>query len=104
MSNHIIARVEDQNGAVLRERIVPLVHLNGTGKAGLQSQYRKAADALYIALDALADAAPNMRDYYLYEDAGAAFRRAQAEHLENVRMVEAVIADLATVYSALMDQ
>ena len=104
MPNHIIARVEDQSGAVLRERIVPIAHLNGTGKAGLQTQYRKAADALYIALDALADAAPNMRDYYLYEDADEAFRRAREEHRSNVQMVEAVIADLAAVYDALMDQ
>lgn len=104
MPNHIIARVEDQSGAVLRERIVPIAHLNGTGKAGLQTQRKKASDALYVALQALEDMAPHMRDYYLYDDPEGAFRRAREEHYSNVQMVEAVIADLAAVYDALMDQ
>ena len=44
--------------------MIPTVHLNGTGKAALVDGIEAAHRAVAAALDALAEAAPNGRDYY----------------------------------------
>ena len=58
--------------------MVPTIHLNGTGKAGLLEGYLNVLAALRDAEAALCKAGPNGRDYYP-QGAGAIYR-AQDEH------------------------
>ena len=43
---------------------IPTLHLNGTGKTTLRDEYAAAYDAINKAIDALAEATLNGRDYY----------------------------------------
>lgn len=63
---------------------LPTIHLNGTSKTALFDGYMAAVSAVYAASEALAEAAPNARDYYPQGD--GAFKQAQDEH--NVRMMK----------------
>lgn len=63
---------------------LPTIHLNGTSKAALLDAYEAAGSAVLAASEALAEAAPNARDYYPQGD--GAFKQAQEEH--NVRMMK----------------
>ena len=45
--------------------MVPTVHLNGTSKCELMRQVMGARIALHTAIDALQQACPNGRDYYV---------------------------------------
>jgi hypothetical protein len=42
----------------------PTLHLNGTGKTNLRDEYAAAYDAIDKAIDALAAATSNARDFY----------------------------------------
>jgi hypothetical protein len=58
--------------------LIPTVHMNGTAGEVLRDQYAAAVEALRKAIDAVCDAGPNARDYYVQgPDAGLA---AQREH------------------------
>lgn len=57
--------------------IFPMIHLNGTGKTSLQSEYREALKALHQAQEALQKATCHPRDFYPYEDPDA-FEKARA--------------------------
>lgn len=46
----------------------PSIHMNGSGKQHLMDQYRAALYALNSALNALNDAYPHGRDYYVQGD------------------------------------
>lgn len=46
---------------------IPTIHLNGTGFTTLRDEYAAAYDAIDKAIDALADATLNGRDFYLQE-------------------------------------
>ena len=43
---------------------IPTIHLNGTGFTTLRDEYAAASDAINKAIDALAAATMNGRDYY----------------------------------------
>ena len=45
--------------------MVPTIHLNGTSHDELLRQILDAKEAIRKAVEALANAAPNMRDYYV---------------------------------------
>lgn len=56
----------------------PAIHTNGTSPESLLDAYRKLYTAVHAAIDAIADSAPNARDYY---PLGAdAFQEARTEH------------------------
>lgn len=59
----------------------PTVHLNGTSPDALIDQLSKVVNAIRDARNALAEAAPNARDYYTQNP--DVFTRARIEH--NVR-------------------
>ena len=63
----------------MTDLILPVVHLNGTSRDELIEQRITFGQALRAALDALAKAAPNGRDYYVepgrLEAATAQFQR-----------------------------
>ena len=80
---------------------VPTVHLNGTSKAALLEQAYSAAEALTRALDALAEASPNGRDYYPQGD--GALAQALTEHRQRVEAVRRVRDEMVALYEAVYD-
>lgn len=78
---------------------VPTVHLNGTGKEALERQYYEAAKATTRALQALREAAPNERGYYV--QGSDAFRRARREHEDRVARMESVKEELYYLYDQI---
>ena len=56
---------------------IPTIHLNGTGFTTLRDEYAAAYDAIDKALEALASATLNGRDYYPQKD--GAYYKARAE-------------------------
>lgn len=56
---------------------IPTIHLNGTGFITLRDEYANAYDAIDKAIDALAAATLNGRDYYPQAD--GAYHQARAE-------------------------
>jgi hypothetical protein len=56
---------------------IPTVHLNGTGFTDLRDGYAAAHDAIDAAIDALANAELNGRDFYV--QGPAAYSQARAE-------------------------
>ena len=80
----------------------PVVHMNGTGFDDLYLQYDRANDALRDALDALKRAGPNGRDYYV-QSAGE-MERAQDEHFDRMRRLEAVRAEVEFILCKVSDQ
>jgi hypothetical protein len=55
----------------------PTIHLNGTGKTDLRDEYAAALDAIDKAIDALAAATLNGRDYYPQVE--GAYQQARSE-------------------------
>jgi hypothetical protein len=55
----------------------PTLHINGTGKTNLRDEYAAAYDAIDKAIDALAAATLNCRDYYPQAD--GAYYQARSE-------------------------
>jgi hypothetical protein len=83
---------------------LPTIHTNGTDKARLIEALCEAGNALRAAIAALADTAPNGRDYYPQGD--GALRAAVEAHCWRVGRVEAVrdeIADLTQAIEAIPD-
>lgn len=81
---------------------VPTVHLNGTSKNELLEQILGAYNALGKALDAMAKAAPHMRDYYVKKyNADVAFNAATFQHHERIRKVTAIREEYEKIYLAL---
>jgi hypothetical protein len=70
----------------------PTLHLNGTSAGSLLEGWERAHAALCDAMQALAQAAPNGRDFYV-QQAGA-FEAAQAEHEERMRRLHEVRREL----------
>lgn len=68
--------------------IKPTMHLNGTSASALAEQYQRASDALYDAIRALEECAPNARDYY--PQGPQTFAQVQKEHAERVQRVRSV--------------
>lgn len=62
--------------------IKPTIHLNGSSAEDLTKGYLAAERALNEALEALAQAAPNARDYYVQGD--DVFEKAREEHAARV--------------------
>ena len=71
---------------------LPTIHLNGSGKRALLDQACAAGDALRAALQALAEATPDGRDYYPQGNHAAA--AARADHEARHRKVQEVLDEL----------
>jgi len=72
--------------------IKPSIHRNGTSAAALLESYVDAGNAITRALDALTEAQPNARDYYVQGD--GAFDAAMAEHRKRINCLRGVLADM----------
>lgn len=82
--------------------LIPTVHLNGTAGEVLRDQYRAATAAVRKAIDAICDAGPNARDYYVQgPDAGLA---AQREHESRVAAMKRVRDELGAIVEGIQDQ
>jgi len=80
----------------------PTLHLNGTSYDELYEQADKACNALYEAVMALREAAPNARDYYVQNS--TAFTTAQQEHSDRLNRVSQALGEMHTLRESLMDQ
>ena len=82
--------------------LIPTIHLNGTAGETLLDQYTTALDAARKTIDAICDAGPNARDYYVQgPDAALA---AQREHEARVAALKTVRDDLAAIVEGIQDQ
>lgn len=82
--------------------LIPTVHMNGTSGEQLLDQYTTAAEAVRRAIDAVCDAGPNARDYYVQgPDAGLA---AQREHEARIKALKGVRDELAAILEGLQEQ
>lgn len=79
----------------------PTIHLNGTSRAELMEQFQNAHNALYQAMRALEDCAPNGRDYYPQGD--SALSVAVAEHVARILAVKSVDADICALIEAIAE-
>lgn len=73
--------------------IIPSIHSNGTGPKALVEQRCEIAHAARALQEALQAGAPHGRDFYTQPDPEA-FKKANAIHVERLRMVEALIKDV----------
>lgn len=79
--------------------IKPTVHLNGTSRGELQRQYEVAASALGHAIDAVVEAGPHGRDYYVQgPDASSLAIR---EHEARVMKLREVLAEIDDIHRSL---
>lgn len=87
--------------------MVPTLHLNGTSRRELISQLLGAATAVSKAQDALGQAAPHGRDYYVQDDsatAGDAIRQATLQHISRLQRLESVRKELENIAIAMDEQ
>jgi hypothetical protein len=80
---------------------VPTIHLNGTSRERLTASLEAAATLLHAALAALAETAPNARDYYPQGD--GAFEDARKEHEIRVALVEKARREIVDLWEAIED-
>ena len=77
----------------------PTVHLNGTSRDSLFAMYENAAGAVFQAREALSEAGPNARDYYVQGQ--DAFKEAADEHLSRDNKLKAVYEELMAILESL---
>jgi hypothetical protein len=82
--------------------IVPTVHLNGTSKETLMDQITDAAQALRLAMEAIREAAPNARDYYV--QGPNAFQEVQRQHCARINRLADVYTEYMEIAEAIADQ
>jgi hypothetical protein len=81
----------------ITEPTLPTIHLNGTGADSLKQEYRAARRAISAAVDVLAAATCNARDFYPQEP--GAWERARAERAEAFRLLQ-LVSDYAEQWEA----
>lgn len=75
--------------------VLPTVHLNGTGFTTLRDEYAAAYDAINKAIDALAAATSNARDFYPQgADAYYKHRSERMEAFENLRKAQEYVGEI----------
>jgi hypothetical protein len=85
--------------------IVPVIHLNGSGRENLTRDLCDAREAVAMAHAALAKCAPHMRDYYvLGDDADEIYSAARAEHVARMQALSTVASDLEKMAAAVITQ
>jgi hypothetical protein len=74
--------------------IIPLVHLNGSGKKNLVEGYVQAARAVGDAMALVCEAYPHMRDYYPLDNPDKHFKLAQEQHRSRIDRLREVAVEL----------
>lgn len=72
--------------------MIPTIHMNGTSAASLQEGYADAYTAIGRAIETLAAAGPNGRDYY--PQGPDAYEKARTEHDTRITALRNVQAEL----------
>jgi hypothetical protein len=80
----------------------PTIHLNGTSADSLNQGWCDAYNAISGAIEALQQACPNERDYYLQQP--GAFKKARNEHIARIRKLEAVQLELVELTENVYSQ
>ncbi len=83
---------------------VPTVHLNGTSKADLESQYLTALEMINAAYGVVRLAYPNQRDYYVHPDGDAAFALAKKQHIERLEKLAEMSGEFEKILSKIQEQ
>lgn len=78
----------------------PVVHLNGTSRTALLAELEHAHVKLKEAIDALMDASPNARDYYVVP---GSFEPAMDEHCARLDRVRAVREEIEAIILHIVD-
>lgn len=81
---------------------VPTIHLNGTSAASLLNDVQEAHLAVHSALEALAHAAPNARDYYV--QGPHAYTMATLEHDARMAKLREVRDELEKIAEHIVAQ
>ncbi len=81
---------------------IPTIHLNGTSYANLRDGYITAHDAIDAAIDALANAELNGRDYY--PQGPGAYSQARTERDEALRQLRFAREYTTDMLSGILDQ
>jgi hypothetical protein len=82
--------------------MIPSVHMNGTSRKDLLQQLEHASRAIGEAMEALREACPHDRDYYVQgPTAGPAARE---QHRNRLRKLGAVQAEIETIYEGVVDR
>lgn len=74
--------------------IIPLVHLNGSGKRNLIKSYTGASLAVNDAIAKLCETGPHMRDYYPLDNDEELFKQAQEQHYARIDKLREVATEL----------
>ena len=82
--------------------ITPTIHLNGTSADELIEQLDRAQRAVLDATKALAQAAPNGRDYY--PQGATAAVQAIGEHRVRLTALAGIRTDLLAILESVLDQ
>ena len=80
---------------------IPTIHLNGDSRAELVRQNRLVYDRANALLDALTEAGPNGRNFYVQGD--DAIKHAQVQHRQRVSAVVSVRTDAEMILHAIME-
>jgi hypothetical protein len=81
---------------------MPTVHLNGTSRDELLSQYTCAHRRLREAYETMCLAAPHGRDYYTQGQ--GAYSCAAADHTERLRKITQVTNEIEAIIQHLLEQ
>ena len=77
----------------------PTIHRNGTSREALIEAYVNAGECVRAAMEALAHASPNGRDYYPQGD--GAIKTAMRQHSERLAKLRTVYNDLQEIAEAI---
>lgn len=83
------------------ELILPLIHNNGTARCDLLEQYLTAKRKLNEALNAIRNAEPHDRDYYISNDPQAG-HKARQQHADRQLRLMALIAEFEILAEAVV--
>ena len=78
--------------------VVPCIHLNGSTPENLRDDLQDACGALHNAIQKLEAAAPNLRDYYVYDQDGQIGRCAILAHQTRCAKLQAVRIELGEMF------
>lgn len=81
---------------------IPTVHMNGDSKATLVSDNVAAHDAINNAIDIVAKAVPNRRNFYPQGD--GAINEAIAQHFKRIDGLEAIRQELEKIICGIEEQ
>jgi hypothetical protein len=85
--------------------VLPMAHLNGTGKNGLYGQICNNTSAIRNAIFVMEQSRPHMRDYYLYGAlADEIFRTATARHNSRIARLQEVLTECEEVADAFAEK